>query len=73
MEIKRTVKTDMVLKNARVLNGNVVDEDGEIVELIDAIEKIYGDNEFKLTLTRSTSEEVDIEDVEEVDVDSLAP
>lgn len=73
MEIKRTIKTDMVLKNARLLDGNVVDENGEIVNLTEAISKIYGEDEFKLTLTRSTSEEVDIEELEEVDVDELAP
>lgn len=65
MEIKRTIKTDMVLKNARVINGNVVDEDGEIVDLTEAIFKIYGEDvEFKLTLTRSTSEEIDIENID---------
>ena len=64
MEIKRTIKTDMVLKNARVINGNVVNEDGEIVKLVDAIAKIYGEDEFKLTLTRSTSEEIEVEDEE---------
>lgn len=73
MEIKRTIKTDMVLKNARLLDGNVVDENGEIVNLTEAIAKIYGDDEFKLTLTRSTSEEVDIEELEEVEADELAP
>lgn len=66
MEIKRTIKTDMVLKNARVINGNVVDEDGEIVDLTEAIFKIYGEDvEFKLTLTRSTSEELELNEDEE--------
>lgn len=66
MDIKRTVKTDMVLKNARLVEGNVVDEDGAIVDLTEAIQKIYGEDvEFKLTLTRSTSEELDIEELEE--------
>lgn len=65
MEIKKTIKTDMVLKNARVINGHVIDEDGEIVDLIETILKIYGEDvEFKLTLTRSTSEEIDIENVD---------
>ena len=71
MDIKRTVKTDMVLKNARLVDGKIIDEDGEVVSLMEAISKIYGEDEFKLTLTRSTSEEVDIEEVEEVDIDDL--
>lgn len=65
MDIKRTIKTDMVLKNAKVLDGKVIDEDGVVVELVDAISKIYGEDvEFKLTLTRSTSEELEIEELE---------
>ena len=41
-----------------------VDENGEIVDIIGAISKIYGEDvEFKLTLTRSTSEELDIDDI----------
>ena len=71
MEVKRTIKTDLVLKNARLINGKIIDEDGEVVSLPEAISKIYGEDEFKLTLTRSTSEEVDIEDVDEVDIDDL--
>ena len=66
MEIKRTIKTDMVLKNARLIDGNVIDDNGEIVELTEAIYKIYGEDvEFKLTLTRSTSEELEIDDYDE--------
>ena len=65
MEIKRTVKTDMVLKNAKLVDGNVVDDSGEIIDLVEVIQKIYGEDvEFKLTLTRSTSEEIDIEELE---------
>lgn len=72
MEIKRTIKTDMVLKNAKVINGKVVDEGGEIVDLTEAITKIYGEDvEFKLTLTRSTSEEIDIEEIDEIDIEEL--
>lgn len=71
MEIKRTIKTDMVLKNAKLVAGNVVDDTGEIVDLNETIYKIYGEDvEFKLTLTRSTSEELDIE---EINADDLAP
>lgn len=73
MEIKRTIKTDMVLKNARLVDENIIDDNGEVVNLIEAISKIYGEDEFKLTLTRSTSEEVDIEEVDEIDADELAP
>ena len=73
MDIKRSIKTDVVLKDARLIDGNIIDDNGEIVDLMDVISKIYGEDEFKITLTRSTSEEVDIEEVEEIDADDLAP
>ncbi len=64
MDVKRTIKTDMILKNAVLAGGEIVDENGEIVDIIGAISKIYGEDvEFKLTLTRSTSEELDIDDI----------
>ena len=64
MEIKKTIKTDMVLKDARLVDGNIVDDSGEVVNLVEVISKIYGEDEFKLTLTRSTSEEVELGDEE---------
>lgn len=73
MNIKKSVKMDAVLKDARLINGNIIDDTGEIVDLMDIIKKIYGENEFKLTLSRATSEEVDIEELEEIDIDDLAP
>lgn len=73
MEIKKTIKTDMVIKTARVEDNTLIDENGEIINLTEVARKLYGDGEFKLTLTRSTSEEVDIEDIEEIDADELKP
>jgi hypothetical protein len=64
MEIKKTIKTDMVLKDARLVDGNIVDDSGEVVNLVEVISKIYGEDEFKLALTRSTSEEVELSDEE---------
>lgn len=65
MEIKKTIKTDMVIKTARVEDNTLIDENGEIINIIEVARKLYGDGEFKLTLTRSTSEEVDIDEIEE--------
>lgn len=70
VNVKRTVKTDMMIKSARLVEGNIIDEDGEVIDLMDTIQKIYGeDTEFKLSLSRTTSEEIDIE--EEVDIEEL--
>lgn len=62
MNVKKTTKVDMILKEAKIVDGNIIDENGEIIDLVDAIQKVYGEDvEFKLTLTRSTSEEIDVE------------
>ena len=72
MDIKRTVKTDIIAKEARVVDNSIIDDNGEVLNLVDIVKKIYGEDvEFKLTLTRSTSEEVDIEEMEEIDIDDV--
>ena len=71
MEIKKTIKTDMVIKTARVEDNTLIDENGEIINITEVARKLYGDVEFKLTLTRSTSEEVDIDEVEEIDIEDV--
>lgn len=72
MEIKRSIKTDVVVKEARIVENSIIDEVGEIIDIIDVARKLYGEGEeFKITLTRSTSEEVDIEPDEEVDIEDL--
>ena len=73
MDIKKSIKTDVILKDARLIDGKIIDDSGEVVNLVEVISKIYGEDEFKLTLTRSTSEEVDIDEIEEVNVDDLTP
>lgn len=72
MDIKRTVKTDIIAKEARVIDNSIIDDNGEVLNLVDIVKKIYGEDvEFKLTLTRSTSEEVDIDEVEEIDIEDV--
>jgi len=65
MDIKRSVKTDVVLKDARLVDGIIVDDNGEQIDIVEVIQKIYGDGEFKLALTRTTSEEIDIDELED--------
>jgi hypothetical protein len=66
MEIKKTIKTDMTIKTARVEDNTLIDENGEVINIIEVARKLYGEGEeFKLTLTRSTSEEVELNEEEE--------
>jgi hypothetical protein len=64
MEIKRTVKTDMTIKTARIEDNILIDENGEEIDIVEVARQLYGEGEeFKLTLTRSTSEEVELDDI----------
>ena len=61
MEVIKTVKKDLTIKEARVMESQIVDECGEVVNVAKIAEQLYGeDGVFKLTLTASTKEEIDI-------------
>ena len=62
MEIKRTTKTDVAIKTARIEDNLLIDENGEEINIVEIAKSLYGDGEFKLTLTRSVSEELEIDD-----------
>lgn len=65
MEIKKNIKTDIVCKKAYMEEGILYDvETGESIDLLNTIEKVYGQEEIKITVTASKSEEVDIDSVE---------
>ena len=65
MEIKRSIKTDMVAKECYVDdNGIIIDECGAEIDVAKIARSLYADGAFKLTLTRSTSEEIELDDEE---------
>lgn len=55
MDIKKTTKYD----------GKLVDSEGEIIDLIDVLEKVYGDRPFDLSTTCKTEEIIDVEEFED--------
>ena len=65
MEIKKTIKTDLIIKTARVEENTLIDENGEVINITEVARKLYGEGEFKLSLSRSTSEEVELDEDEE--------
>lgn len=73
LEVKKTTKYDGKLKSIRVIDGNIVDENGEVIDLISALSKAYGENMFDLSTTSKEEEIIDIEPDEEVDIDDLSP
>ena len=73
IEVNRETKTSMKAKGLSIVNGNVVDDSGEIINLIEVLSKVYGDMPFDLSSTKSIKESIDIEEDEEVDIEDLAP
>jgi len=65
MEVKKTTKYDGKLKGVRIVNNNIVDADGEIIDLVSVLSKVYGDNVFDLSTTCKEEEIIDVDDAEE--------
>lgn len=72
MELKKTTKFDSKLKNLTISDGEVINEDGEIVDLVKYLEKAYAGRSFDLSTTAKVEElidiEIDEEDCEEEDL-----
>ena len=71
MEVKKTIKYDGKLKGIRVVDKNIVDAEGEVVDLIAILAKVYGENMFDLITTCKEEEIIDAEPDVEVDIEDL--
>ena len=71
MEVKKTIKYDGKLKGIRVVGKCLVDADGEGVDLIAILAKVYGENMFDLSTTCKEEEIIDAEPDIEVDIEDL--
>lgn len=69
MEVKKTIKYDGKLKGVRVVNDNIVDADGEIIDLVSVLSKVYGEKTFDLSTTTKEEEIIDVDNAEEAYVD----
>ena len=65
MEVKKRTKYDGKLKGVRIVNNNIVDADGEIIDLVSVLSKVYEDNVFDLSTTCKEEEIIDVDDAEE--------
>ena len=63
--VKKTIKTDFILKEAHVEDGVIIDENGAEVDVAVVAQKLYTDGYFKLTLSHSASEEFDIDEIDD--------
>lgn len=69
MEVKKTVKYDGKLKGVRIVNNDIVDTNGEVVDLISILSKVYEDKFFDLSTTSKEEEIIDTEEPEEATID----
>lgn len=72
MELKKTTKWDGKLKGVRIVNNQVVDSDGVIVDLIDVLSKAYSDAIFDISTTTKIEEIIDLDEPDEVYIGDLA-
>ena len=58
-EVKKTTKYDGKLKGVRIVDGNIVDSEGEIIDVISILSKVYGEDTFDLSTTYKEEEYID--------------
>lgn len=73
LELKKTTKWDGKLKGVRIVDNQVVDFEGEIIDLYAVLEKAYGDQTFDLSTTTKVEEIIDLDEPDEVDIEDLEP
>lgn len=62
MEAKRTIKTDMKLKDIRIKDNQIVDfETGEVINLLANLSEVYGEEPFTMSVTAKEEEILDVE------------
>lgn len=71
-EVKKTTKYDGKLKGVHIVDGSIVDTEGEIIDIVSILSKVYGDGFFDLSTTCKEEEIIDteaesIEDSDEID------
>lgn len=71
IEVKETIKRDGKLKGCHIVNKNLVDADGCVLDIVDVLSKIYGEKPFDLSVTAKTEEMIDVD--EEIDIEDLEP
>ena len=63
MELKKAVKYDGKMKSLHMVDGKLVDMNGEIIDILEVFEKAYGDIPFDLSTTTKTEDKIDLDDI----------
>ena len=62
MEIKKSITYNGKLKGVSFVDGRLIDEDGEIIELMYILQNVYGDKPFDISTTSKTEQLIDADD-----------
>lgn len=73
MEIKKVVKWDGKLKGLHFVENDLIDENGEVIDLNKHMKAAYADRTFDLSVTAKEEEILEIDVDNEVDIDELMP
>lgn len=73
MELKKTTKWDGKLKDVRIVNNQLMDSDGVIIDIIDILSKAYGDLAFTISVSAKQEEIIDLDEADEVYIGDLVP
>ena len=65
MDVKKTVKWDGKLKGLHFEGNELIDENGEVIDLNKHMKAAYGDKTFDLSVTAKEEEILEIEVFEE--------
>ena len=71
MELKKTTKWDGKLKDVRIVNDQLMDSDGCIIDIIDILSKAYGDLAFTISVSAKQEEIIDLDEADEVYIGDL--
>lgn len=65
MDFKKTIKYDGKIKGLHIVDGELVNLDGEIIDIISILERVYGEKPFDLSTTTKTEESIDPDQLDE--------
>ena len=62
MVVKKKTTWNGKLQKLQISEGKLVDENGEIVEIMDMLQQFYGDKIFDLSVSAKEEEEIEYEE-----------
>ena len=69
MDFKKQTTYSGKIKEIKIFDGNFMDKDGEVINLVEILSNVYGDMSFDLSTTAKSEEPIDTEPDEEATVD----